>query len=940
MGSRGDATRKRSSFDYITSSERTGTVTECLVDAETSHLLAMSDHLLSLLRAGGVGAIAAPPQPRPASHSPPPAPAANSNDSIDSLIARMTMAGGPQQPAQSGISSAQGRQNQLLGLLGGPTSPPPVLDQMSLHQRVISPPPAHAPSHGPAGGNGLMAQNLLDSLMGRTTPAHNAPAASNAEAHPLREPVVQHQSPAQHPPAPPAHRQPSFPAAPAPEAPQTVTPAKGTKFDFISPFDVFDEPPKPSSAKKPAASAQASLPIDAPHSPAKKAKKPKQPEMSAPSASTITPSMSISQRKSPVGADRAVSQTGGKRKADEIKLLGSARSFAKPDPALLPLVLKNIGYTLDLRTTDPVGIVADENAIEERKISITKTDTMTAGLTFGQTISASEAIVAYVMSKGRVRVLRQDDGVNELVTLTKADGMPETIKDIDVTDQYVAVLTESGTLALYEIEQRADDTMALRQISRSDRGSSFTHALPKKVRLSTRDAEHVYVMDTSAVYSIEISTLAENPDKNWIDLSGTTYRLPEDMGELGSSKPVDFDISKRHAILGVVGEDGAYAVFKLGDATPTAKGQIVGGLASSIVVMYPSIVIGFERGQSYATLMVSEDGKSGSVCTLNLKTGDVADLPKGALVTLATEGNEPCTLWIANYFRSSILSVSIGRRSGKFLRAIEFPLEAVGHVAIHKATSDDRSWSFFYKHAKGFSQALVQDSSKYANMLLVDEDPEDVPPETRPDGINAHFAETMPQTTINADEEMQSDPREEPQVAPAADDSQLARFETVLQREIRLLGKNQVTQLEKLKLASQVEEIERQQTLVRLVSDALDNDVKTHLQRVVQDEIKAQLIPSAEAIVKKAIQDATGPKLAERINKGIESVSISDQASTIRSLKLTFNQTVLAQVEKVLLPRLEESLNKSLEPIVSLKDAEICPAPDSPPCRSSGRSSL
>lgn len=792
----------------------------------------------------------------------------------------MAGGGGSRQVSQSGggggQNDIQGRQNQLLGLLGGATSPPPNLDQMSLHQRVISPPlPAHAQSHGPSSGKGLMAQNLLESLMGRSTPANNAPAPSTAEDHPLREPVVQHQSPAQpqQPVAATTERQSSFSAPPPSQGSQTATPPKGTKFDFISPFDVFDDPPKASPAKKaPAAPAAA---------PKKAIKKSKQVEATGgqPTLSTSTPSApspAASRSKSPVDSDRAVSQPGSKRKGDEIKLLSSARSFAKnAPPELRPIILKDVGYTLDLRSSDAVGIVVDEDAIEERKISITKTDTMTAGLTFGQTISASEAIVAYVMSKGRVRVLRQDDGVNELITLTKPDGMPETIKDIDVTDEYVAVLTEAGTLALYEIEQRSDDTMALRQVSRSDRSSSFTHASPKKVRLSTRDVEHVFVMDTSAVYSIDISTLADSPGKNWIDLSSTTYRLPEDMAELGSSKPVDFDISKRHAILGVVGEDGAYAVFKLGTMTPIAKGQIVGGLASSIVVMYPSIVIGFERGQSYATLMVSEDGKSGSVCTLNLKGGDLPELPKGALVTLATEGNEPCTLWIANYLRSSILSISIARQSGKFLRAIEFPLEAVGHVAIHKATGDDRSWSFFYKHAKGFSQALVQDSSKFANMLLVDEEPEEAAPaiETQSDGINAHFVDTMPQTTISdVHEEEQTARAEEPVAAPVAEDSQLTRFESVLQREIRLLGKNQVTQLEKLKLASQVEEIERQQTLVRLVSDALDNDVKTHLQRVVQDEIKAQLVPSAEKIVKKAIQDATGPKLAEKINEGIESV--------------------------------------------------------------------
>lgn len=473
------------------------------------------------------------------------------------------------------------------------------------------------------GSAGPAAQNLMDTLMGRVTPRNVTPTTDSVvDVLPMHEPLIQHDS--QSPIAPiglPEKIQPegsvftqsqqgstvpsvftqpreaprespqiseTIPQAshaaqstpgptqqPVTESAQTPTSAtapkvKATKFDFISPFDIFDDPPPQASpgtieldklpipaaavAAAAALTSATSTPQDAPNAKKPKKKDVKKAKKEEPRTSTsaqmskessqdvVVPAAPVSQVElqiPAIGSERSKPEPKSKRKVEQISLLPSASSFTQPNGPLEPLNLRDINYTFDLLSDSSCGLVHDPSAIEERKISLVKTDALTAGLLPGSTMAASPAIVAYALSKGRVRVLKQDDGVNTLVTLTKADGTFEKVLDIDVTDSHLVALTEDGTIGLWEIDVDSPETL-LKLVCQTRREDSFVHSWPRKVRLEAGGNEEMLIMDDNAVHSVTIDKLFGEAD--WSNAVSRTFRMQD-----GQSSSVSFETNKSAA---------------------------------------------------------------------------------------------------------------------------------------------------------------------------------------------------------------------------------------------------------------------------------------------------------------------------------------------------------------------------------------------------------
>lgn len=392
----------------------------------------------------------------------------------------------------------------------------------------------------------------------------------------------------------------------------------------------------------------------------------------------------------------------------------------------------------------------------------------------------------------------------------------------------------------------------------------------------------------------------------------------------------------------IVGADGSYVQYELhGTFEPIMQGRIHhSGVATSIVIVAETLVIGFDRGLSYYIVDFDNTDKA-AVSKLEFKIDNPPQVPTDALFTLAVADCQRPVLWIANYLRSSVMAVSINTHTHQFNRSFEFPIAALGHIALAtyvQLPKAQRSISFFYKHASGFSQAIIHEPETYLDKLLVEDEEQaqaqsEPEPELEPeqeqepqveltvkapgqDELPAPFSrrKTLHTAESKAQEEVKAaTPTQRKEITPEPSTSienvdvnndSIAQFEFILQRELRILGKNQVTQMEKLKLASQVDDIERQQTLVRLVSDALDHDVKAHLQRVIQEEIQARIVPSTEKIVKESIKKATGDKLAIAINEGIE-------------------RNINALIQKDVVPKLTEVVSSIPQTIGALVSAEM-----------------
>lgn len=116
--------------------------------------------------------------------------------------------------------------------------------------------------------------------------------------------------------------------------------------------------------------------------------------------------------------------------------------------------------------------------------------------------------------------------------------------------------------------------------------------------------------------------------------------------------------------------------------------------------------------------------------------------------------------------------------------------------------------------------------------------------------------------------------------------TQLTSFSTKQLEEIRAIRRDLMAQ-----------EVERQQTLVTLVSDVIDRDVKSMMQQIVAEQLEDKVVP----LIVETLQQQTAHAFSSVIPAQITAA---------------LQDTVLSQVERSLIPHLGRTFTATLSPIV------------------------
>ncbi|KAJ9123393.1 hypothetical protein QFC22_001592 [Naganishia vaughanmartiniae] len=93
------------------------------------------------------------------------------------------------------------------------------------------------------------------------------------------------------------------------------------------------------------------------------------------------------------------------------------------------------------------------------------------------------------------------------------------------------------------------------------------------------------------------------------------------------------------------------------------------------------------------------------------------------------------------------------------------------------------------------------------------------------------------------------------------------------------------------------QETERQQTLVTLVSDVIERDIKKSLQQIVSNQIDKKVVPLVTETLRQQTDKAFSSEIPAQINSALQ-------------------DTVLSQVERSLIPHLGRTFTSTLSPIV------------------------
>ncbi|KAI5455514.1 hypothetical protein NCC49_000322 [Naganishia albida] len=108
---------------------------------------------------------------------------------------------------------------------------------------------------------------------------------------------------------------------------------------------------------------------------------------------------------------------------------------------------------------------------------------------------------------------------------------------------------------------------------------------------------------------------------------------------------------------------------------------------------------------------------------------------------------------------------------------------------------------------------------------------------------------------------------------------------------------NQLDEIRAIRRDLMAQEVERQQTLVTLVTDVIDRDVKDMMQRIVSEQLEEKVVPLIADTLQRQTAHAFNSTIPAQINAALQ-------------------DTVLSQVERSLIPHLGRTFTATLSPIV------------------------
>lgn len=118
-----------------------------------------------------------------------------------------------------------------------------------------------------------------------------------------------------------------------------------------------------------------------------------------------------------------------------------------------------------------------------------------------------------------------------------------------------------------------------------------------------------------------------------------------------------------------------------------------------------------------------------------------------------------------------------------------------------------------------------------------------------------------------------------------------------LTTQLTSFSTNQLDEIRAIRRDLMAQEVERQQTLVTLVSDVIDRDVKDTMQQIVSEQLEQKVVPLVVETLQKQTANAFSSTIPAQINAAL-------------------HDTVLSQVERSLIPHLGRTFTATLSPIV------------------------
>ena len=230
-----------------------------------------------------------------------------------------------------------------------------------------------------------------------------------------------------------------------------------SKFHFVSPFDAFDLPapavPAKSSAKKDAPTTPAvrspmaskpSTPKAAKQTPAGQAPPPVKGNTSQPGASVP---------KAPTEPQKSSEKPAAQVEDDTVPPISHPVQSKPGSPAAHPL--NELDYVFDL-SKDHLDSCRAINEEDLEKIASVKCNVIAGGMTKGKLVSTSDSYIAYALSRGKIRIIHYQTGINTAVILADASGQPAKVSEIAISQNWIAAIGADGTLGLWLLVYKPD----------------------------------------------------------------------------------------------------------------------------------------------------------------------------------------------------------------------------------------------------------------------------------------------------------------------------------------------------------------------------------------------------------------------------------------------------------------------------------------------------
>ncbi|KAJ9123392.1 hypothetical protein QFC22_001591 [Naganishia vaughanmartiniae] len=333
---------------------------------------------------------------------------------------------------------------------------------------------------------------------------------------------------------------------------------------FVSPFDAFDPPPptmtanstsgpdgansKKKSKKDKAAvkigekavaaelkNTKVPAPKAASENVEKKEKAAQASVLASESRGSTQTTTSIPVNTLPLPAKKPVKQ-------EDIPVVYRSSAFIDPSQPTSAATIPAAEWLYDMSEPHADSLVHIPKPYEERRISNIKTHVMTTGLSAGSVLRASVNLLAYVLPKGKARVVNQDTAGNTLIALADfgdnssqppSQQQPVAVIDLALTDKWVVLLGEDGSFGVWRVDTGSDgQSMACHP--EFFRGVSARGREVKRVDLIDVNGVVTLVMMTDEmVASVAVEELAEaNEADDWIQLMDVTYEETFSVGWL------------------------------------------------------------------------------------------------------------------------------------------------------------------------------------------------------------------------------------------------------------------------------------------------------------------------------------------------------------------------------------------------------------------------